>query len=500
MSRTTYYPCGHEVERHVAFVYSVHRGQHKRTLAVSVMLSAGLVPSWSGCESRCDGPSCESTRTGTRIAVHQREGWDDEISVWEDATMLFDGTQSQGTSWSLAVADGRLYAGHPEAAAVQSTTLEDLSTGGMSASGVWWHGAAQSGFGAAIVTVKTADGIGLWVGAPDYDLARGQAQYFAPGTDGLPSDEPALIVNGLTQGDRFASSITACPDWTGDGLDEIVWSAPRFSAPTSGSLSQGDVPTLAGAVFVSESENVGNTAGTVDLLEVSTPLWGDLGDSAGVAVACDADLTGDGRADLVVGAPYAGELRQGHVYVVQPPFEAGALMGSDSLIIEGSGSDAWLGTTLATADLDGGGLVELLAGSPGFSAGRGAVFLYSGADLSAGHAVASMAFLGPDDGAHHFGANLRAADIDADELKDLVVGSPDWDDGEQYAAGLISIWLASSAAEWPQSALSGTDDDHVIRGDEAFQRVGEAIAVADFDGDASNSSELVLATRYQAQR
>ena len=92
------------------------------------------------------------------------------------------------------------------------------------------------------------------------------------------------------------------------------------------------------------------------------------GDQAGASVAGAGDINGDGRRDLIVGAPFAGP--GGTAYVVYGPFSAGTLdlaaLGSRGFVITGAQAGAMLGQSVAAAgDVNRDGLADVIVGAPG---------------------------------------------------------------------------------------------------------------------------------------
>jgi hypothetical protein len=224
-------------------------------------------------------------------------------------------------------------------------------------------------------------------------------------------------------------------------------------------------------------------------------------DHFGATLAMGGDFDGDGRPDLVVAGTHRPDQSHGHSQLWVLPGEGGRPL----LVLEGNGrADRFGHSAVFVPDLDGDGRDELLVGAPRNGV-MGRAYLVPGrADQGGARAPASRAaalvFEGNQPGGL-FGASVAVGDLDGDGRVDLIVGAPGGDDSDSLdyagavhvfpdAAGLTEDGSESLVFSARQAAWSWA-------GGEARTRFGTALAVAgpldDQDGD-----ELVISAPAHA--
>jgi hypothetical protein len=265
------------------------------------------------------------------------------------------------------------------------------------------------------VGVGDADGDGDDDLLLEGELGSAAYLFLGPVTSGAELSTDATFEHGSDS----VGSVSVVPDHDGDGTPEIV-----TSSITSGI-------TQRGTVYVAP----GNTIGTLSLDRDATYVYehapGDR-DDLGMSVASAGDTTGDGIAELALGAPGSDSLT---VWIVEGGTPPGTYSLSDTppLASLTSSDSNGFGTTVVAADYDRDGYGDLFVGAL--------------------RSPALFAFFGPFSGARD------SADADAEWIGDRSLGRNFAVDGDVDADG------------FPDVLLSGDDV--------AYLQVGETTGVVD---------------------
>ncbi|MBI5136620.1 MAG: FG-GAP repeat protein [Nitrospirae bacterium] len=310
---------------------------------------------------------------------------------------------------TLAVSDGAL----TSAPASVTVSAAGAASGG---TGFTFDGQAQNDWlGYAVAGPGDMNGDGrpdLAVGAPGSGNSAGNVQVFS-GAGG------ALLhgVSGQAAGDALGRSVAAAGDVDADGNADLVTGAHGNDTTAAGA---GMVLVLTGATG-----------------QVLHRLYGDAaGDGLGRAVAGAGDVNGDGHADLIAGAPTA-QSNRGYARVFS------GIDGGVFRTVTGSGPGEQVGFAVAgIGDIDGDGRDDVLVGAPGVSAAgtlSGQAVAYNGADGTVLHTLN-----GPS-GYASFGQALTAlGDVNGDGRPDFAVGAPNFSD-IQPNAGRVIVYSGADA-------------------------------------------------------
>lgn len=202
-----------------------------------------------------------------------------------------------------------------------------------------------------------------------------------------------------------------------------------------------------------------------------------------------ADLDGDGIDDLVIPAPFDNSQR-GAVFVFRGRKDTSPLSGATTAAadfvltgvnagVSGNPGDVF-GAAVATGDVNGDGIADLVVGASRADAGPGAVYVFFGGTGfgSRNSAAADVTMTGgQSDG--RFGATVVVADTDQDGVADIVVGSP-FASTANVNSGNVYVFPGG-----PSIADATIDSPGVrsIIAQAVFGRFGVSIAVGDVTGD-----------------
>jgi uncharacterized protein (TIGR03437 family) len=426
-----------------------------------------------------------------------------KVTIVDVPTLSVPGPQTvnegQQLIFDVAVPSGQA------SATVNASNLPEGATLTAASAGVWqfkWTPSYTQAGSYAITFRATTNGSGesKEVRVTVYDAQREFSK--EPGDFVVYGANGPVPRNVLDAGDAIGTSVVT-GDLNGDGIADLVIGAPAANNGIE------DVGRDTGAVYVFFGK--ASLGGTLDLAQQKpdVTLFGERSyDSFGMSLAIG-DISGDGKPDLIIGAPLADTTDRrdcGKVYVLFGAFPPDGLDANKAAIItrivsstlNGAKAGDKLGTSVAVGRFRSKtGVSDLLVGAPGVDVrselldqsitDAGTVYLFAGGtalsrELDLAKAANAYVLLGDVLlGGGQLGSALAVGDFNGDEYADFAVGAP-LANGANKATGYAYLVLGSTGLIGTRTAtllnvglfLSGTNEN---------DNLGTTVALSDINGD-----------------
>lgn len=258
---------------------------------------------------------------------------------------------------------------------------------------------------------------------------EGKAYVFIGPLEGSrPSSSADAIISGVLFNESLGSSVASAGDLNGDGIGDLAVGAPR--------------PPLAGEAPGRAYVFFGPLFGPISAAQADVVIEGEgLSDEFGTSVASAGDVNGDGHPDLIVGAEQIFINGTGKAYVFYGPL-SGSLSAADAdAILLGEVPKDLFGVSVSSAgDVNGDGFDDVVVGAwdDGAGGGRsGRAYVFLGPLAGTISAANADIFFNGSAGDEVGQSVASARDLNADGLGDVIVGAPQFFDGDPGYARIV---------------------------------------------------------------
>jgi hypothetical protein len=279
---------------------------------------------------------------------------------------------------------------------------------------------AQMGRGVASAGDVNGDGYSdVIAGSPQYDNTEsneGAAFVYHGSATGLNTTATTMTESNQVNA-SFGESVAGAGDVNADGYSDVIVGARGYD---NGEADEG-------VAFIFHGSLSGISTTPAAMVESNQVLTG-----FGYSVAGAGDVNADGYADVIVGAWMFdnGQNEEGRAFVYHG--SPTGINTTAATIVESNQVNAYLGSYVAGAgDVNGDGYADVIVGAFGYDNGQadeGAAFVYHGS--ASGISTIYTSRLESNQSFSSFGAVAGAGDINGDGYSDVIAGAYGYDNGQ----------------------------------------------------------------------